>query len=139
MRYYSPAEVVELLGVPESSLRRIARQFQAHLSPQHKRKRRYSERDVSTIRLIREMLSNGRTIEQVQTELEKVIDLQPEETEETALAPIDRRLSQIAADLEQLRQDRQADREKLAQLEEEILQLRRPWWKKIIPPRSRTE
>lgn len=150
MQKYTPGEASRLLDIPESSLRRLSHQLEAYLSKQRSRKRIYSERDLSTLRVARDLLDKRYTIEQVKIELGKVVDLSEEESEtasqeesqeeSVSLIPIARHLTRLEKnyveqkkELEEMRLSLKADSERLKRLEEWLSQ---PWWKRLFsrPP-----
>jgi len=143
MKTYTPAEASKILDIPDSSLRRLARQFSDQLSPKQSRRRRFTNKDLEVLRLAREMLADRLTVDQVRGELtqrlENVIDVDQEETEsETsplalAIRQLDQRFSSLQNDLDQLRQDRQADQERIRRLEDDLAQ---PFWKRWFKKRS---
>lgn len=58
----TPAQVAELLGVDQSTLRRWARQFKAHLSSQAQgKRRRYSSADLGMLSRARDLLRVGKS------------------------------------------------------------------------------
>lgn len=138
---YTPAQVSEMLGLPASSLRRYSVEYRDLLSgfAQAKgKKRRYTDADVQVIARIRELLREKKSPEEVRRLALIVEDPQPG----SALAL----LPQIAAEFENLRthlarmeQERQADREELQQLRDQVNQLhqelqaaRIPWYKRFF-------
>ena len=72
---YTPKQVKELLTIPGSTLRRYASLFAAYLSQEANRKRRnYTEQDVSIIARIRDLSKSGRSIDEIKDELQLVVD-----------------------------------------------------------------
>jgi DNA-binding transcriptional MerR regulator len=146
MKTYSPSETSKMLDIPESTLRRLAKQFEAQLAPQaqlssQKGRRRYTNKDIETLRLAREMLSARMTVKQTEQALiermANVIDIEEEqesrEAEPVENAIILRQLAQqytaLEKELEQLRSQSLADRERIKALEERLSQ---PWYKRLL-------
>lgn len=145
---YTPRQVSEMLSIPESSLRRLSREFADFLSKQKGRNRKYNESDINTLRRVREMTGHGMTLEQVKTELSLTPESPPEQAAADSLAMVPTIAGELARlddinraivqEIEQLRADRQADRARLEQLEKWFSL---PWWKRIFsrppePPES---
>lgn len=145
---YKPGDASKLLNIPESTLRRLAKQFENYLSPQQPgRTRQYSERDISILERARALLQDGMRVKQVYEELSKVIDLlgeQPPEPEREAepentslvirqLSELSKQYSSLESELERLRAEHEEDRARLARLERWFSL---PFWKRILskPP-----
>lgn len=144
---YKPSDASKLLNIPESSLRRLAKQFENYLSPQPARRtRHYTERDISTLERARALLQDGMRVKQVSLELEKVIDLlgeqppepEPEpEPENTSLVvrqltELSKQYTALSELLSQVREERAGDQQRLEELERRLEQLSRPWYKRIF-------
>lgn len=133
--YYIPSQVSQMLGVPESTLRRWASMFSLNLSDQKGRKKRlYTDQDIETFRQIKDLSSHNFTLEEITSRL-SVVGNTDTDLKSSSLALI----PSIAAKFEQL--DRQAatiDRlaaqvEQLAaQLEDIQTQNKRPWYKRLF-------
>ena len=144
---YTPKQVSEMLSIPESSLRRLSREFAAFLSKQKGRNRKYIEQDISVLQRVREATSHGQTIEEIKIDLSiksPETDTQPADGDSLMLVPaiagefsrIDDHFSQVARELELLRADRQTDRDRIAKLERLAEWAAQPWWKRLFsrPP-----
>jgi len=83
---FSPGQASELLEIPPSTLRRYAKLFEKYLSEGARKKRRtYTETDLSKLKQIKELLDAGSTIKEVPDQLGKTLEVQKEDTS-TALA-----------------------------------------------------
>lgn len=140
---YTPRQVSEMLAIPESSLRRLSREFSEFLSRQRGRNRRYSDQDINTLRRVREGTSHGQTLEAIKQDLRLAPENLPEQAPPDSLSLVPTVAGELArlddvdrailAQLEQLRQDHAADLERLERLEK---WLRLPWYKRLFtrPP-----
>jgi DNA-binding transcriptional MerR regulator len=150
---YSPEQTSEMLKIPSSTLRRYANQYRSHLSEhatkQHKR--RYTEQDIAILARAREMLSEGKSPEQVNNLLSVMSD--GERSPESALALIPSISQALAEALDtarslraemdgvnstlQAHDERMSDAErKLAEMADKLAQIESdaqiPWYRKII-------
>lgn len=138
---YPPKLVSEMLDIPPSSLRRLSSEFKDFLSKSPGRHRRYSEEDINTLRRVRELTGQGMTIERIKTQLRLVEEPPEKKTDALALVPtiagelarMDDNYRAVARELEELRQDRERDRERLERLEQWAAL---PWYKRLFtrPP-----
>lgn len=78
-----------MLGVPPSTLRRYATDFADHLSAEatRSRGRRYSDRDIATLKKARELLNQRQPVEQVNRLLAIVGDPEASPSDSLALVP----------------------------------------------------
>lgn len=136
---YTPGQVQEMLGLPPSSLRRLSVELKAYLSQQQGRHRRYTEQDILTLRRVRKLTGQGKSLQQIKQELAI-----PEETPAAAgetlalvptiageLARMDDNYRALQSVLEQLQLDRAADQERLKRLQDWAAL---PWWKRLFTP-----
>ncbi len=149
---FTPGQLSDMLEIPPSTLRRYVTQFAAYLSDQAQRQRgrRFTPEDVDTLGRARELLTQGRSPEEVGPLLQVVREEGdgPEPGEALALVPaISEALAQavdaaraLRSDLDGLAdqvaavaQDQGATDAELQQLRE---WLRRPWWRRLFssPP-----
>lgn len=149
---YTPEQASEMLKIPSSTLRRYAAQYSAHLSEHatKQRSRRYTEQDIATLARARELLSEGKSPEQVNNLLSVIsADASPESTlalipsiSEAITEALDtaRALRSEVSELSehQTQQDaRMSDAErKLVEMADKLSQLERdyktPWYRKIF-------
>lgn len=143
---YKPAQASQLLNIPESTLRRLAKQFSAYLSPKPSNRREYSERDIETLARARAFLEQGLTVKQALERLAQVvIDIPQEEHTEPEpvtssslvvqqLTTLSKQYTTLREELESLRASREEDRARLKALEE---YLSRPWFERVFrkPPK----
>jgi DNA-binding transcriptional MerR regulator len=149
---YSPEQTSEMLKIPPSTLRRYATQYHAHLSEhatkQHRRK--YTEQDIAILARARELLSEGKSPEQVNNLL-SVLNAEDKSPESTlALIPsISQALAEALDTARSLRvevdaihttqaahDERMSDAErKLSEMADKLAQLESdaqiPWYRKI--------
>ena len=100
--YFTPGQVSEMLGIPESTLRRYAVIFADQLSSQDGRKHRaYTSSDVLIFRQVRDLSASNLQLSDIPGRLAIVNDTgQDKESKPSALALV----PDIAADLEEARQ-----------------------------------
>jgi len=150
---YTTKQAGDLLGVTPSTVRNYTAALGAFLSPSaNGRPRRFTEQDIAVLTRARAGLAEGRTFDQVATDLASV-DLgtltpptpaEPERQPEpqiTALALIDQwelMVRPYQEQAEQLRQERDAAQARVAELERELgraegelAQRRRSWWSRL--------
>ncbi len=75
MERHTPGRISEMLGIPSSTLRRYAKDYQEHLSLEAQRsgrKRRYTGDDVAVLNRVRRLLNAGNTPEDVNLMLHEV-------------------------------------------------------------------
>ena len=134
---FTPNQICETLMVPPSTLRRWARVFVDHLSPQKgkNRHRSYTKEDLNTFRKIRDLLADGLTYEGVKQNLD-IVEKPEDQTKDLATLPDIVQSLQIASDHLATMQT------KLDQQDQRIKDLEGwislPWYKRITtkPPNS---
>jgi DNA-binding transcriptional MerR regulator len=133
----TPMQAAETLGVSTSTLRRWAGEFAPFLAPRKGTKRLYSVADMAVFGRVKELYKQGLTTARVQEAL-PVMQEQPS-TGSHALITI----SDFAQSLEYVQSfnaklkaqvDEQA--ELIKAMQEQIDLLSRPFWKRILSPKS---
>jgi DNA-binding transcriptional MerR regulator len=143
----TPGQVAELLQVDASTLRRWARAFAGHLSPQaHGKRRRYSSGDLGVLTRARDLLRSGKSPREV-GELLATVPAEPLTVPAVAAVSLPGLASDLIAAQEALRvtlgrlealegiQDAQAAR--IAALDAQIEAWRAlSWWRRMFgrPP-----
>jgi DNA-binding transcriptional MerR regulator len=142
---YTPDQTSKMLKIPLSTLRRYASQYSEHLSEHTKRrKRRYTEQDITTLARARELLSSGKSPSEV-NKLLSVITTDEQLPDNTlALIPsISQALAQALDTAQTLRADVDQHDKRLNETESKLLELSNrldelvsakntPWYKKLF-------
>lgn len=139
---YSPGEVSKMLGIPGSTLRRYVAEFGAHLSPNARklRGRSFSEDDLAIVYKIRELASQGVSLDHIEPQLAEALehharhdaDEQPPTVALAIVARVSEKLDSFEDVLEKqaaMIADLQA---RLITLEAEAEQLKKPWYKRLL-------
>ena len=123
---YTPGQVAKLLFCNPSTVRRYAGLFANFLSPgaQPNRRRIYTETDLSTFILVRELLSDGILIADIPDHLDKVID--QDQPASTALT-----LPGLIVQLQDMQAAFDLQSSQLDQLQNRITWLETPFYKRI--------
>ena len=138
---YQPHQVTDMLDIPPSTLRRLSVEFAALLSKTPGRHRRYSERDIDTLRRIRAMTGQGMTLATIHEQLTIVETPPAAPPAENTLAIIpsiaaeftrlDNYSQSVGRELEALRASWKVDHERLERFAEWAAL---PWWKRLFTP-----
>lgn len=129
---YTPGEVTKFLGIPGSTLRRYVSTFGDYLSHSAKKRRgrEFTDKDVAVLTRIRDLASQGRPLNAIGPELDKVFDTIPNDAElppQTALAVIQR----MGVSINQRFDDVEARLRAIEEAEAERHK-KRPWWRKLF-------
>lgn len=138
---YSPGEVSKMLGIPGSTLRRYVAEFGAHLSPNARklRGRSFSEDDLAIVYKIRELASQGVSLDHIEPQLAEALDhvaRQDDEQPPTAALAVVARVSEKLDTFEDVLEKQAAMiadlQARLITLEAEAEQLKKPWYKRLL-------
>ena len=130
---FTPGQVSETLSTPASTLRRWAKVFESHISPQTGSHRAYTLEDINTFRKVKEMLGQGFTYEAVKKNLD-IVETPEDQTKDLATLPDMIQALQIATDqLATLQTQADHQDKRIKDLENWI---RLPWYKRLFtkPP-----
>jgi len=108
---FFPGQASELLNIPPSTLRRYANLFQDYLSEgaHRKRRRTYTEADLTKLKQIRELLNAGSTLnevsDQLDADIETTIDVEEDTSKALTLPGLITQLEEFQAAFEQQQQE----------------------------------
>ena len=115
-----------MLEIPASSLRRYAQTFADRLSPSaHKRKRSYTDEDLSTLRKIRAYIGQGLSADDIRDRLD-VVEAAAAQDSALALLPT------VLQHFENIAQTLSSQQAEIDDLRKQIGALNRPWWRRLL-------
>ncbi len=129
----TPGQASETLNTPHSTLRRWAKTFEDHLSPQTGSHRVYTLEDLNTFRKIKDLLDHGHTYNSIKKQLD-IVETPEDQEKGLSTVPDMIQALQIANDqLVSLNSKLEDQNQRIEKLEAWAAL---PWYKKIFtkPP-----